>query len=388
MGRKAKLPPGLAWRGKVIYVQTMVKGQRIYQSTKTDNVEKAKEILDQIRYNVRQGIIDSEDIKATAKQRMKASEMTDKKLLKLIYESHWVNMKDGENSLKRVETALSIMKCKIAEVDAIDVDKLIAHLKKRGNANSTINNYVNCLYKVLRTAKRYGLLKQIPDKPKALKKKNNLRFLKPHEIDDIMEYYRDITDDLEKMKPHTTGKERDKYRAKFCNQRHPENKETRKAMKDMIQVLLDTGMRLGEARALTPDHIVDGCIVLSENDTKTDLARSIKLTPRAKRIIENRIQMGYTKLIFPLSHQRAVQSFRYYKRSRGITDPAFRLHALRHTFASRLAQAGTDLLTIKHLLGHQSISTTQIYAHLIQRNLDGPMDVLGSDSYDGKVMEK
>lgn len=47
-----------------------------------------------------------------------------------------------------------------------------------------------------------------------------------------------------------------------------------------------------------------------------------------------------------------------------------RLHILRHTFASHLAQAGVPLYTISKLLGHSSIRMTEIYAHLCPDTLD------------------
>ena len=62
-------------------------------------------------------------------------------------------------------------------------------------------------------------------------------------------------------------------------------------------------------------------------------------------------------------------------------------HSFRHAFGTHLYENGTDLLTIKALLGHRSISSTVIYVHLGSNGLGAavsPFDRSGGDA-DAKV---
>ncbi len=54
----------------------------------------------------------------------------------------------------------------------------------------------------------------------------------------------------------------------------------------------------------------------------------------------------------------------------------FKIHDLRHTFASWLVMRGVPLIHIRDLLGHSSIKMTERYAHLCQDNLAAAVAIL------------
>jgi integrase len=137
---------------------------------------------------------------------------------------------------------------------------------------------------------------------------------------------------------------------------------------------LHTGMRAGEIFSLKWGHVDIENGLIHVADPKSSRPRKCFMTPTIKDLFLNLNPGEPSDFVFhsrvggpikEVSHafDRVVKRLGF---NNGITDARQKVtfHTLRHTFASWLALRGREILTIKELLGHQSLAMTERYSHL------------------------
>ena len=74
----------------------------------------------------------------------------------------------------------------------------------------------------------------------------------------------------------------------------------------------------------------------------------------------------------PMTAAGLRRTFRYHRERAGV--PAGHPHALRHSFGTALAEAGTDLAVIQALMGHDHVDSSAVYIHLAPTHLRAAYD--------------
>ncbi len=143
---------------------------------------------------------------------------------------------------------------------------------------------------------------------------------------------------------------------------------------DAIILSWDTGLRMGEVLSLRPEHVHVAQRSLAVLDTKTRLNRSV-YPDLSWDLVRVRAESGETWLFPGRGGQKRWNTYwgkqfdRICRRAGvndGISDPRLKavFHSLRHSYATRKLIEGMDIYTLKTLMGHTSISTTERYLHL------------------------
>lgn len=147
-------------------------------------------------------------------------------------------------------------------------------------------------------------------------------------------------------------------------------------LRALVQAALLTGARFGELSTLLVRdvHIATRLVYISQS--KSGRPRYIPLNPEGVTLFRDRIT-GKTgaDLVFAKGDGSAWGKNHHVRMlvaacEKAKIKPSVSFHELRHTYASHLAQAGVDLLTISKLLGHSDTRiTSRHYAHLADSTL-------------------
>ena len=193
-----------------------------------------------------------------------------------------------------------------------------------------------------------------------------------------------------------------------------------KFFKPLICTILYTGLRLGEVLGLTWEdidfdnktinvdhHFVCGTIdnhflLYMEQATKNGECRIVPMNNMAYEWLRKRRKQwmihkkdldysidGYSNFVFLNQHNGKIcrpAVIRRFLRDKIVTEcnktrkiqlPATSPHILRHTFCTRLAEAGVDLKTMQFLMGHEDIKITlEVYDHINENRINGEINKL------------
>jgi len=167
-------------------------------------------------------------------------------------------------------------------------------------------------------------------------------------------------------------------------------------------VMLDAGLRVSEACALQLDHVDLASRRITVRDGKGGLDRRVPIPPRlaaalagdeSNRSVRGRNGWLATRLekvaatcpwLFPTRTGRSV-SPDHLRRTvtkiverTGLSEPhRISPHTLRHSFATDVLNATGNLELVRRLLGHADISTTTVYLHLADEDMEAELTAKG-----------
>ena len=145
----------------------------------------------------------------------------------------------------------------------------------------------------------------------------------------------------------------------------------------IVEMLLLTGARKGEVLNLKWSDLDENNHLWKLNENKSGKPRIIQLNSQAQQIIRRMSR----KYLYVFANPKTGLPFNDIRKTfQKILEVAqienFRIHDLRHNFASMAVNNCCDIYVVQHLLGHASPTTTQRYAHLRQDTLRNASEML------------
>lgn len=330
-------------RGSVYYFEFVYGGRRYCRSTKVKNERVAAEIERAFRTALAKG-----DVGIVERKKVPTFQEFSKTFMDAIR----VRSADKPATIRfyddRTKRLLKYRPLSEARLDAIDEALIERYVTARRAivAPASCNRELATLRRALRLAEEWKLIVRAP-RVRLLKGERQRTFVLTHE-------------------------EEGKYLA-ACPP----------LLRDVASVMLDTGLRIGELLNLSWEDIrfdpvgsakfgsVRVMVGKSQNAQRT-----LSLTARTSAVLFARRKVSQSPFVFPGKspkipilvtslnhlHSRVREPIVEGKRLQAFS-PEFVLHGLRHTFLTRLGEAGTDAFTIMRLAGHSSVVVSQRYVH-------------------------
>lgn len=156
--------------------------------------------------------------------------------------------------------------------------------------------------------------------------------------------------------------------------------------KAMLSLIYSCGLRCGELLRLKPEHVDSkrGVLIIKQAKGRKD-----RIAPLGGKIIE--LLREYYAVAKPKVYlfegqkagetydERSLQNVLKQAVAKVRINKPVTLHWLRHSYATHLLEAGTDLRYIQEILGHRSSKTTEIYTHVSTKSIQtivSPFDYL------------
>ncbi len=236
------------------------------------------------------------------------------------------------------------------EVDYIEIRKFLVHLKEKGYSKSTISRKLACLRSFFKFLTRENIVSNNPAIGIATPKREKKlpAFLEIQEIESLLDAAAGVT----------AASKRDRA---------------------LLETLYSSGIRVSELVGLNiEDADVLGGVLRIRGKGKKE--RMVPIGRPAQEAIQEYLEKWAN------DKGKANGALFLNKSSTRLTDRSVRRillkyvrkaslqkdvspHTLRHSFATHLLDRGADLRSVQELLGHESLSTTQIYTHVTTKRL-------------------
>lgn len=343
----------LTKQGRIAHIDFTHGRKRHVLSTKTSDPKVAKQILFDIQGRIARGVFNFGEIK---RKDIRLSAFLEK------YFSYADSYKaQGTVNLEKIHAKALIKELgdkNLRSIDSQDLDEWKANRLRGEISPATFNMERRTLHAIFNVAKKWGFIDANPfGHIKKLKVDERRLFMRQ---DELKSFFDAVQADVKGGR--TKNRRERMFRAMLY-----------------YEFMLNTGLRREEGLQLKLSDVDFERNAIHIRNTKDKEDRTVPLTNRAREIL-----LGLGENLFAgLGRQFVSRQFADSLRKAGLRG--FKLHSLRHTFATRLIELGVDVITVSKILGHSDIKTTMIYAKtqfdVMQRAIN-KMNGKGEKCYD------